>query len=197
MKQIAVFLVVVLLVCVSSPLFSTSTVEPDFYDVSMMLNNTKKLTDVQISLIGEKAANLSPQQRYMLFESHKQSATMPFVLNFIVGAGIGSFVQGDTKGGTIGLIADLASLGMILTGYAQGYSAALEGDYSGTEGSVMVTVGGALSLASRIYQLVRPFTYAKEHNRKLANSLEVNFAALPVVGKQGDLQMRVASRVSF
>ena len=42
-------------------------------------------------------------QRMVLLESGKKSSGLPFVLNLILGLGIGSYVQGDTKGGTTAL----------------------------------------------------------------------------------------------
>lgn len=198
MKKAIVWLGILLVVGATYPIFSASDFNPKYLEISMMLDNTKKLSDVQISLISQQVSNLSIEQKFMLYESHKKSATLPFVINFFVGAGIGSYVQGDTKGGTVGLVLDLLAMSFVSNGFLLAYNRSLNdgGNYD-TSPEISVLAGSALLLASKIYQGIRPFKFVKEENRKLARSLDVNFAMVPTLDDQGDFQMKVATAFSF
>lgn len=198
MKKAIVWLGILLLVVGATyPIFSAADFNPKYFEISMMLDNTKKLSDVQISLISQQVGSLSAEQKFMLYESHKKSAALPFVVNFFVGAGIGSFVQGDTKGGTVGLVLDLLALSLFYNGMLESYNMYYDDVYYEGRVEMYVMAAGALFLSSKIYQWVRPFKFAKEENRKLARSLEVNFAMVPTLDDQGDFQMRVATAFSF
>ena len=149
------------------------------------------------SLIMDNAKLLSDVQRNDLFESKKNSAVGPFCLNLFVGFGIGSFVQGDMLAGGIGAGLDVAGitfLGLginkILKGnyYEDGYFGGayvvnqLVGENNVKNGIIMVSVGGVVYLGSKIFQSIRPWTYANSFNDELKNALGVyaiNFDVMP------------------
>jgi hypothetical protein len=116
----------------------------------------------------------------------EENKMIGFLLNFILGFGIGSYVQGDTTGGTIGLCLDLSGLALVVSGaiiYAN--AVVTSEDPFTTKGIVAYFAGGAMLLGSRIFQLVRPFTYA--------NSFSV--AVVPNVNSEG--QPALTALVSF
>ncbi len=128
------------------------------------------------SLISSKAAELSSNERMFLYERHKKEATVPFLLNFLLGCGIGSYIEGDTTGGTVGLVGELGSLAIVLVGYNSGIG----------------YIGIATLLATRIYEIVRPFTFASNYNKELnlallGGSVSCEIAPLvdPVSGRYG------------
>ena len=55
------------------------------------------------------ASGLTQTESMMLYNSKKVNSGIPFALNFLLGYGIGSFVQGDTAGGVTALVGDLVS----------------------------------------------------------------------------------------
>ena len=44
----------------------------------------------------------------------EKSSTIPFVLNLVVGFGVGSYVQGDITGGVIGTVGELVPLAVVV-----------------------------------------------------------------------------------
>ncbi|MES0490657.1 MAG: P13 family porin [Leptospirales bacterium] len=117
-----------------------------------------------------------------------------FGINFFVGFGIGSYVQGDSLAGTIGLIGDLSGGGLIIGGYLTALSAAskiLLGQDGSADLATSVTlyvIGGIVLGASRIYQLIAPFVfynknaaYLFDSNRKVSMFLTPNLHVDPLV----------------
>jgi hypothetical protein len=94
-----------------------------------------------------------------------------FGCNFLLGGGIGSFVQGDIGGGVFGLIGELVSWTVILSGR--------------NENSLFF--GGVMLSSVRIGEIIRPFTYA--------NSLSV--AVSPAIGNNGQLALATTVNLKF
>jgi hypothetical protein len=101
-----------------------------------------------------------------------------FVLNLVVGGGIGSFVQGDIIGGVAGLCGELSGLTLMIIGltpkevYYPGYSYsyyALEYPNIG-----FAYTGLLVLLGTRIFELVRPFTYANRFLFALESGADAN-----------------------
>lgn len=103
--------------------------------------------------------DLSTAEKMALYGEYKKDQWVPFLVNFILGAGIGSFVEGDTTGGAIALGSDAAGLACILVGAGS------------SDGLGLVTVGYITLLGSRIFEIVRPFTYTAHYNSTLKHSL--------------------------
>jgi hypothetical protein len=93
---------------------------------------------------------------------------LPITLNIIPGFGLGSFIQGDTTGGLIGLGG--CALGEILyyAGYLTYYQAVLDWNGYGTaptDGMGTYLLGGAILTGTLVFGIVRPITFAKKYNR--------------------------------
>ncbi|MDR2602871.1 MAG: P13 family porin [Spirochaetaceae bacterium] len=84
-------------------------------------------------------------QKAMMAENNKWAA---FTLNLLLGFGIGSFVQGDGSGGLAALFGEAGSLALILS--------------SPRTGVVFAYIGLGGFLAMRIFELIRPFSYANK-----------------------------------
>ncbi|MCR5699517.1 MAG: P13 family porin [Treponemataceae bacterium] len=108
---------------------------------------------------------------------YAEDPLIPFLLNFFLGWGIGSFVQGDTTGGVTAILGDVLSEGVVVAGYLLIVSGSL------SEVGIGLAVGGALSLmAFRIYECVRPFTYSNKNLAFLNDESSIhNLAISPVI----------------
>ena len=125
--------------------------------------------------ITAESLGLTPEQRYQVFLNNEADAILPFVLNLLVGLGVGSFVQGDIGGGLLGVGLDVGGIAAFTFGYLAFANAAI-GAYADpfnvpTEGLGVMLAGGAIISFSRIYQLIRPFTRAQRYNDDLRHAL--------------------------
>lgn len=109
-----------------------------------------------------------------------------FVVNVVAGMGIGSYIQGDPLGGTVGLVGEIGSLALVLYGSSRA-DGANEGEISYTNLPVMY-LGLGTFVATRIFEMVRPFTYANKMEK-----MHVSMA--PTVDAKGNLGF--TGRVSF
>jgi len=112
--------------------------------------------------ISEASKNLTDTQRIMLYSDYKKDATVPFVLNLVLGAGIGSFVQGDTGSGLILLATTIICTGAILL------SPNIQDEAIGGAVNMM---GYAGLISFRIGGSIAPFEYANKYNKKLKETL--------------------------
>ena len=122
-------------------------------------------------LIEKQAVNLSPNERYSLYNSKKKETAVPFFLNLFLGCGIGSYVQGDVTGGTIGLVGELGANAVMITGIFMSIDE--------TPASIITFCAGAAGLIGiRVFEFVRPFSYTKKYNAVLKDSLLLDSASL-------------------
>jgi len=161
MKRFVVFLFLLLM---SASLFAQSEAAGS---VAGMIKNG--LFDNQ-DRIRQAAAALSPTEKMMLYDSYKKDQWMPFLLNLLVGAGVGSFVEGDTKGGAIALGGDLIGIGSLVLGMST-YSNAIYSDPYTSDGLGLMTFGYVALFATRIFEVVRPFTWTARYNSTLKESI--------------------------
>ena len=180
-----------------SSVFAQDSKDSNYDQLNTMLHNTKRLNDSQYYQISSMASGLSSMQRTALFESNKKSPTVPFIVNFLVGFGIGSYIQGDIKGGNIALLGDLFSTGVLVGGYTVSLYTIL------TRTSGEISVGGSLMavgiiglLATRVFESIRPFTFASNYNKNLSNAL-MSFSMAPLVDLNNDMRMRLAANITF
>ena len=161
-----------ILLLLLSLLFVTSYIYSEnssFGEISVLVDMG---LDENISSISLKAATLTSTEKMMLFNNQKKDAIVPFVVNLVVGLGIGSFIQGDTQGGLIALAGDITGFGMIVAGYGQALSSAYSlGDP--TAGATMLTLGSLILLGTRVYELINPFSFANNYNSKLSSALNM------------------------
>lgn len=120
--------------------------------------------------IKEAASTLKQTDKMMLYGEYKKDQWVPFLVNFVVGAGIGSFIQGDKTGGTIALVGDLIGLGAVIIGASSYYNAFYSDPYT-TKGLGAMTLGYVTLIGTRIFELIRPFTFTARYNSTLKESL--------------------------
>lgn len=191
MKKIAVLLV---LLC----LIACSVFADDFTSCVTLID--KKLDASTVASIQQFSANLSDSQKYSLYESKKTSGTVPFVVNLLLGCGIGSYIQGDTLGGTISLCADLGGYGLIIGGMISATTGIVQNSASSAAGgSTAVLAGSIVLVANKIFTCIRPFTYASSYNKRLSSALYASptFAALPTVTESGDAGVVLMATINF
>lgn len=191
MKKIAVLLV---LLC----LIACSVFADDFTSCLTLID--KKLDASTVASIQQFSANLSDSQKYSLYESKKTSGTVPFVVNLLLGCGIGSYIQGDTLGGTISLCADLGGYGLVIGGTVTAAAGiASNSESPAVAGSTAILAGSVVLVANKIFTCIRPFTYASSYNQRLSKALYASptFAALPTVTESGDAGVVLMATINF
>ena len=196
MNKVIVLWMLLVLVVPLATIFAVENNEMSYFQANMILSNSTNLSNEQIYLLTDLSSDLSPIERTMLFESNKQSPTLPFVVNLLVGYGIGSFVQGDTTGGIIALLGDLVSSGVLYSGYEKASTAIANESPDGKEGTGLMLVGAVGLLAFRIFELTRPFSFASDYNKKLSKAL-MSVSMVPVITQNKDLQMRLVAKINF
>ncbi len=116
--------------------------------------------------------NLTSTEKMALYSEYKKDQWVPFLVNFIVGAGIGSFIEGDTTGGVIALTGDIVGLGSVIIGATTYASSMYSYPYTySTKGLGLATFGYVVLIGSRIFEIIRPFTYTARYNSTLKQSL--------------------------
>ena len=111
--------------------------------------------------------------------SYASDPFVPFLLNFLLGWGIGSFVQGDISGGVTVLVGDLIS--EIAFGVGYGFLFTTHENWS----LILMIAGSVGILGFRIFECIRPFSYAR--NAVAFNTFEAGNAQLtlsPVIDIQ-------------
>jgi hypothetical protein len=90
------------------------------------------------------------------------SSTGAFSVNLTLGLGLGSYLQGDVLGGTIGLLGELIGLGLMIGGFVMADSVSInDAQYKETVtgASVMVIGGAVMYLGTRIFECIRPWFF--------------------------------------
>ncbi|ETZ17177.1 hypothetical protein BDCR2A_01898 [Borrelia duttonii CR2A] len=104
--------------------------------------------------------------KMLFYKANKKDVLAPFLLNFFFGFGIGSFVQGDITGGLLVLGSEILGLGLVVSGMCL--------RSPGTPlGFSLISLGGITLFATRIAEMIIPFTYASSYNKKLQEKLGV------------------------
>lgn len=119
-----------------------------------------------------------------MIETSKRSGAFPLVINLFTGYGIGSFVQGDTFCGVMGLVLDFVGTSLSAWGATEVMIKSSQRQHD-KQGNVIsssspsfldylpLILGAGTLLGSRIFQIVRPLTYANDYNKKIKSALEV------------------------
>ena len=153
MKNLLIIvLAVILTIQVSYSQEKNNSKNDDFLLVQTLIN--QDLYD-NYNAIQAKADNLNSVQKQFIYEDKSKSGTLPFILNFLVGFGIGSWVQGHTVGGLIGSIGGLG--GAILLVYSSS--------------SDLQTVGAVTLIGTWLTDCILPWTYSHSYNKKLKSAL--------------------------
>jgi hypothetical protein len=93
-------------------------------------------------------------------------------LNIVPGFGVGSFVQGDSVGGIVGLIGDSVGVGLIVVGevIALGSvgSGSVEGALSGFgTGYILIIAGAIIYGGVEIFGIIRPIAFGAKQGKKV------------------------------
>lgn len=140
--------------------------------------------------IEEKSADLTYEQKSLVLAQNKKEAGTAFILNMLLPAGIGSFVQGDNAGGTTALFGELGSVALFFAGVfvMTSYSSYYYNYNNNWEiGAGLMIAGGAGYFGFKIYELIRPWAYANSYNKKLEESLKISVVLKPYMNLAGNL----------
>jgi hypothetical protein len=183
MKKCVLVLVLCMFTLAAAAAQESSDGGKALFQVKMLIDDD---LEANLPLIREAALDLSESDRFYLYQSEEKGAALPFAVNLLVGIGIGSYIQGDTVGGTTALVGELGSVVLMYMG-------------AGTMNEGLL-YGGALSfLVFRIYELVRPFNYKSDYNRMLSSALDTRRAeatVMPEVRLSSDGTMQPGFMVS-
>ena len=194
MKKIPIILLSVFLISIPVLAASDSPVS----SISLMI---KSDFSGNYTKIRTESKRLTDFEKLSLLSMHEKSPTLPFVVNLVVGAGIGSFIQGDIRGGLTALITEAVGLGIYMTGVAGALlePIATNENFKGT-GATLMTIGIATMLGGKIYESIRPFTYSKKYNDRLHSALlaKADIYVTPVVtAVNNKVTLGMVGRISF
>lgn len=113
---------------------------------------------------------------FQRYEIEKVDPWGPFVLNFLLNFGIGSFVQGDTTGGLIVAGGQVIGIGMVVVDLGRKQEVDAYGFAVPNTPTALTWVGIGLASAASIAGYIFPFTYANEANEKLRRDLGISVA---------------------
>lgn len=174
---------------------SAPETENHVQNISHMLGNRglkKNFNDIYT-----EAGFLSFGEKQQLYSSFEDKPLDPFLLNWLIGFGIGSFVQKDYLSGGLCLAADITSVGIGLTGVILWQKELFDASRNANQdlGSLFLMVfnaltmrtampfiiaGGVLSIASRVYGMIAPWVYGASYNKRLEEALRIGDARLSV-----------------
>ncbi len=168
--------------------------------IEILVENDLKGNEDRIRQEAQTLTNVENNLLYTSLSYAAEDTILPFTLNTILGFGIGSFVQGDILGGGIGLALDLVSLGIGGTGAALFFVSGVtfvprllsdisgqatptldEAEHFGRIGVSLIITYAVMYGGSRIFQMVRPWTYASSYNNDLKDVLGINEIGLSIV----------------
>ena len=130
--------------------------------------------------IKNASASLSDVDRAIIYSQNKKDSTLPLVGNLVLGFGIGSFIQGDTKGGLDLLLNSVGAWGIYGIGYGLEYAAIYSGSTS-IAGSVMIIGGAAYLVVNLVRGITVPVNYAKKYNSALQSALSPGLSISPLI----------------
>lgn len=195
-------------------------------DVSSSASEAKKkgtsVEQLKLDLAALDVASMDEAQRVTVYKANEMKTGGAFTLNLLLGFGSGSKKQGDTLGTVVGAVGD--SLGVGALGVSFGLfmidllvvqpmlviSSSLSGSSTGSwqdtplsKAALYTAIGGgAVLVATRIFESIRVFTYASRYNGTLRDGLgldkKLQLAVLPVVDTwAGDAGMMVVAKIAL
>jgi len=203
MKKFVIFLLFIMGIIVSGIAEDTSNGTDSTVKIAFLLEDGLWKNEKEIR---NESINLNSMQKLMLYEDYKKSAGVPFVCNFLLGFGIGSFVQKDYTGGFIGLGGDLLGYIVMLSGfsmtaeetyYSNGYY--YTQDVITDDGLNTVATGMIIFLGVRVFELIRPFSYSNNYNKQLRKDIgfyNISFKIEPVIS-EGISKIDASFKINF
>lgn len=165
MRRILTLLIVLALCC---PLFSSA----------LSVRSKEEIWN-----LSEQVQAMTPEAASSFISMKMKGSVAPCTVNLTAGFGIGSFIQGDWKGGLIALLGDIAASVMITTGAVR--TAGIDWSLTNTgvfickdktqmkdlaASLTLVGVGASVLAASRVFSVVRAQLYTREFNAALVKS---------------------------
>lgn len=174
---------------------SAPETENHVQNISHMLGNRglkKNFNDIYT-----EAGFLSFGEKQQLYSSFEDKPLAPFLLNWLIGFGIGSFVQKDYLSGGICAAAEITSFGLGIAGFIVWQKEVVDASLKAAQdvGSLFlmlfnafsmgtalpfIIAGGILSTAFRIYGMIAPWVYGASYNKRLEQALRIGDARLSV-----------------
>lgn len=174
---------------------SAPETENHVQSISYMLGNKglkKNFNDIYT-----EAGFLSFGEKQQLYSSFENKPLVPFLLNWLIGFGIGSFVQKDYLSGGICVTAEITSVGLGIAGFIVWYKELFDASRKAAQdpGSLFLTVfntvsgaaalpfwiaGGILSTISHAYGMIAPWIYGASYNKQLEKALRIGETRLSV-----------------
>ncbi|MDR2149595.1 MAG: P13 family porin [Spirochaetaceae bacterium] len=163
-------------------------------------------------IIQNESLSLTSTQRINLFEAYEKGAGGPFALNFLLGFGIGSFVQGDAAGGWTTLLGEAAGIAAFCYGVSlmpvavdEDYANSYEGyEYTSNDqwekAEIFILGGAGLFIGMRIFEWIRPFVFAHNYNKTLKKALNyynISYNLAPTFDIRGTTGVLAAVRINF
>lgn len=145
----------------------TQAAQSNSMEIMRMIDQGLEMNDKQIATASN---SLSESDRLTIFTAKKKEPLLPFVLNLILGLGIGSFALGDNQGGGIELIGEIGGIALVGLGSAMKANDA-QSVTTVSAGPTVIIVGGILVAGFRLFGLTRPFFFAGSYNDKLQTVL--------------------------
>lgn len=150
------------------------------------------LSDQNLQKVAELSPQLTQDQKEYLYKWNKVDTVMPFAMNLVLGFGSGSFSQGDDGMGILFLAADTLCTGAIIYDIlATGWDNFINSITGKGGGAGELKIAGVALIAAagmRVWQSIRPFTYANKKNTKLKGALGLDgtsVALAPVISDDG------------
>lgn len=156
-----------------------------------------------VDAISTLSNEMSISEKYEILNTYQRSPVKPILINLAAGFGIGSYIDGDKKGGTIGLIGDIVSTICWITAITDytfniasygidGYYLNNKDEKIYEEPTMKCAFAVIATLGSRVYQCIRANSYVKKYNQTLTEALGINSlqtSLLPVINDDGSLAM--------
>lgn len=213
MKKMIILLLVLFF---AAPLFSGEKSSEARFKITSLIKNDKSLNNFTLHEISNLSSELTFSESNYIFNKYEKKAAGPFFLNLFVGFGVGSFYQGDTVGGTIGITGDLLTNAAMLFLYFDYYSNLIElsnkrdehnygsekyeeyadkmsKDYQQFTMNILFTSG--VSLCIKLFQYIRPFAFANSYNDKLRNALVPEFSFAPTLNNDKELCISMGASI--
>jgi hypothetical protein len=206
-------LMILTALCLQSVSFAqhlVTTNDPAFNKVTTLIEEDLKKNTQEIQDLTE---SFTFDQKKELISEYEKDFTTPLVLNIFVPFAIGSFYQGDTLGGVIGLAGDLTGLTVMGIGFYNYYNQVMEemDSYSGTSDPMEIfeqsmtyfIVGGIILTASEVFKILKPISYANSYNKALKKAVPMDSKFLVKMipdlqlTSSGDLTPAVNLKISY
>ena len=181
----------------------------------------------KLNFVKANSPMMSDFEKIVTYNEMHKSATGGFLLNTVIGCGVGSYSQGDILGGTVGLCGEigastLVGVGAMLISNAElnyettrneisrmyqndpeGYDkasqrAAEQYDSETTTGYAIMITGGVVWGGFKIFEMIRPFTFANKFNKQLKDAFGITqIAVVPTYTKDNQWGTTLAASMVF